>query len=463
MSGERLEQLLKAVAFTPTPAQLVLLRFLLFGERGRAPGLKLPAPRPETLLLAGRASGKTSLAVLAGLFTALQNPGAEVLLVGPSLDVGQDVLMKRAREYARCLEPLIVPRAEDALRTGSTRGRLEFRNGATLTVLPCLERAVRGRAPLLAVLDECAQFAEVSSNGAALSDILGALRSRMRAQYGDAHRIVMLTTPRRPAGLVYEMATNPPEHLAVVTASTMIMRPNLSRRQLAKGLAPAEFAREIEAQFTADDDSIIDLEALASCSRPEGELPAPASAPVIGVDLATRRDMTGIAVVSEGAGANELVVHALRRLRVARDLSNLVPLLRELQGRWGPYEIIFDQWSGDAVKALLALHGIDITIAPWTSANRDAAFAALGAAVTAGTVVLPRSPELRQEVAALRTTWTRTGLRRIEAQNSARTGGSHGDLLSALLLCVSRFREHGAFRFRTFDDEEADKWAPVAF
>lgn len=98
------------------------------------------------LWLASRQAGKSSVASILGLWTALYNPGSLVLMVSPSLPQSQELFRKSVQGYRDLGQPVGVE-AASALR-------LEMSNGSRIVALPGSSTTTVGYTSDLVLLDE---------------------------------------------------------------------------------------------------------------------------------------------------------------------------------------------------------------------------------------------------------------------------------------------------------------------
>lgn len=429
-----LGKFLDAVGFTPTPPQFDLLAWLVAPVGWRpVSGLRLPVVKPCSLVLAGRAGGKSTLGALAAMFRATYERGLEVVFCSPTVETTASVLMAATRRFAAPLRPLFMPHAIDFLAEGSRQSRLLWRNGSSVAFLPNRERSIRGRGPRLLVCDEVGEWPETSADGASLREFLDAVTPRQVAQHGiGGYRVLLLGTPKRPVGALHDLATAPPAGTNVVMLSTHTLRPDIKPAAF-RHLPRAVYRREICCEFNDAQDAFISLDALAACER--ADLPPPYGAPVLAADAGFRRHASGFAVLSKDTARDVVVVHRLLRKRLGRDIPAFCRTICELNREWHCGTVLLDQFNAEALGHVLRTqYGITPREIPWTGSNRDAAFDTLAARVESERIMLPASKELRGEIASIRTRFTKTGVRHLESS----TAESHGDLLAALLLGLVR-------------------------
>jgi hypothetical protein len=141
------------------------------------------------LYLASRQSGKSSVAAIKALHTAMYTPRSLVLLVSPSLPQSQEIFRKCLTAYRDLGRPEGVA-AESALR-------LELGNGSRIISLPGSEKTNVGYSADLLVIDEAARTQ---------SPLVEGMLPTVAVTEGA---IVALTTPAGARGWFYELWTRP--------------------------------------------------------------------------------------------------------------------------------------------------------------------------------------------------------------------------------------------------------------
>ena len=141
------------------------------------------------LYLASRQSGKSSVAAIKSLHTAMYTPRSLVLLVSPSLPQSQEIFRKCLTSYRDLGRPEGVA-AESALR-------LELGNGSRIISLPGSEKTNVGYSADLLVIDEAARTP---------SELVEGMLPTVAVTGGS---IIALTTPAGARGWFYELWTRP--------------------------------------------------------------------------------------------------------------------------------------------------------------------------------------------------------------------------------------------------------------
>jgi Terminase large subunit, T4likevirus-type, N-terminal len=136
-------------------------------------------------LLCCRQSGKTTVAAALALATALQQPGALVLILSPSLRQSQESFHRVASLYRSMARP-VPTEAASALR-------LTLVNGARIISLPGTEATIRGYSGVtLLVIDEAARVTD---------DLYHAVSPMLAVSQG---KMLALSTPYGRRGWFYQ-------------------------------------------------------------------------------------------------------------------------------------------------------------------------------------------------------------------------------------------------------------------
>jgi len=140
---------------------------------------------PRILLNCSRQSGKSTIAGLISVHTAIYQPGSLVLLLSPSLRQSGELFRKAHDTHAALTDPVAIT-AESALR-------LELSNGSRIVSLPGKETTVRGYSGVrLLVVDEAARVSD---------ELYYSVRPMLAVSNG---RLIALSTPFGTRGWWYE-------------------------------------------------------------------------------------------------------------------------------------------------------------------------------------------------------------------------------------------------------------------
>lgn len=202
---------------------------------------KLLREQPRrALLLCSRQSGKSTVAKLLALSTAIYSAPSLVIVVSPSQRQSAEML-RGIISYHSQLEGAPKLSAESALRA-------ELENGSRILALPGTERTIRGYAAAdMIVIDEAARVED---------ELLAAVRPMMATTEGGG-RLIALTTPAGKRGFFYEAWTGDETWTRVrVTADEC---PRISKEFLdeeLRELGAQRFSEEYGLQFLDPDEAV---------------------------------------------------------------------------------------------------------------------------------------------------------------------------------------------------------------
>lgn len=179
-----------------------------------------------------RQSGKSLVAALLALHTAIYKPGSLTLLLSPSLRQSQELFKKVAGLYREVAEA-VPAEAESALR-------VELTNGSRIISLPGREQSVRGYSAVdLLVVDEAARVSD---------DLYYSIRPMLAVSGG---RLVLLSTPYGKRGVFWQTWSDNGDGWLLLRATAEDC-PRISGEFLAEeraALGDWWFAQEYEAAF----------------------------------------------------------------------------------------------------------------------------------------------------------------------------------------------------------------------
>jgi hypothetical protein len=198
----------------------------------------LAGTAPRCLWNASRQSGKSTIAALLGLHTALVRPSALVLMVSPSLRQSSE-LFRKCLSFYRVLERPIPAQAESSLR-------LELDNGSRIISLPGSEATIRGFSNVaLLLLDEAARIDD---------GLYAALRPMLAVSQG---RLVALSTPWGRRGWWFEAWTGSEDWQRIEVPATRCPRISAAFLEEERRTLPAYwFEQEYLCQFGETSDQL---------------------------------------------------------------------------------------------------------------------------------------------------------------------------------------------------------------
>jgi hypothetical protein len=187
--------------------------------------------RPHrSLMLCPRQTGKSTVAQLTALWTALYEPQSLVVIVSPSDRQSTEMLDVIAR-YHSALDAAPLDR--------KNMHRMEFANGSKVIALPGTERTIRGIAAVhLIVIDEAARIDDA---------LIAAVFPFLATTNGS---LICLTTPKGRRGFFFEQWTGTEQWTR--TKITVDECPRISKAFLdeqMRKLGPVEFSEEYGLEF----------------------------------------------------------------------------------------------------------------------------------------------------------------------------------------------------------------------
>ncbi len=431
---------------------------VLFGEVDTVP----PAARRVRVLLLGRISGKTLLSAAFALFTMATadvsqcGPGdlPVALVIAPTKKLA-GLAVRAGLELAR-RSPRLRKRIERETSEGFVLRRRDNRLVAFEAAAASRGGAAgRGVTILVAIFDEGEFF--LSDEGGAFvindRDIFAAIAPRARC-------MVMISTPWPTPSLMSEMHQqnwqNPTTALAA-KAPTLVMRDDDETIAVVvdaeRQRDPANAAREFDCDDSALSGGGLFFDALAISACVDARRPLVVGAPVgarvkAAGDLSATRDPSTLAVVATLISAPtastapaSMHSHVLELLELRPEkgkplkMSETIATFAQAIKRHGINAFTADGWGREAAREFATPHGIGIEAAPEGREAKTASYITLRTLIGEGRITLPPHPRLIQQLRAVTSKPAAGGGLII---SSPRRAGSHGDLVSALVLaCAS--------------------------
>jgi hypothetical protein len=411
----------------------------------------------------GRRSGKTTLAALVALWDtclrdldALVRPGERRHAVAVATNLRQARLFVRAALSVVERSPLLAEMVEAV-----TEDEIHFTKGTALSAFPCTSRGARGWPISTLLMDECAHFLSDTEGPQVADRVFGSLVPST-AQFGDAARVIVASTPFGSSGLfadLFQRASSGELPDAVAKrATTAEVNPTVSAAFLARERArdPEGFRGEYEAEFVGSGAAYLDPDRITDAVERQGELlPEQARGWVAGLDPAFSSDPFGLALVGRDfADPQRLVLGCARAWKPARRRSGSFEERRAVEDavlsevaevcRRYRATVVTDQYAAPAVVERLRRAGLSVRTEPMTASSKTAAFRELRARLYAAGLQLYEEPTLIAELRRLRSRHTAGQASVI----NPRVGGSHGDLAQALALAVWEQGRGGSFSAR---------------
>jgi hypothetical protein len=201
-----------------------------FGMEPTSYQVALLSDQRSTIFLKSRQVGATQAAAALAITTARSAAGRDAVIISPSLTQSKEVTTRARTGLYQLEEPLVQ----------DSTGLLRLRNGSRVISLPGNQRAVRGYAPALVVVDEASWV---------LDETYSAIRPLLAASHG---RLVCQSTPGAKVGWFYdlwqsELGDDWQRLEVTATAVPFIDRDFLARER--RELPPDVFAAEYMCTF----------------------------------------------------------------------------------------------------------------------------------------------------------------------------------------------------------------------
>jgi hypothetical protein len=400
----------------------------------------------------GRRSGKTTLAAVVGLWDCLLRPDLDALVrpgerrhaVAVSTNLRQARLFVRAALSIVERSPLLAEMIE-----GVSEDEITFANRTALSAFPCTSRGARGWPITTLLMDEAAFFLS-ETEGPQVAERVFASLAPSTAQFGDAARIIVSSTPFGQdgffAGIYQRAVAGELEDAAAHHGTTAEMNASIEPIFLAREQArdPETFRSEYEAEFVGGGAAFLDPDRIDEAVADRGELlPGQGLAWVAGLDPAFSSDPFGLALVARDRhDPQRLVLGLAQAWKPSRRRPGSFEERREIEDavlvevaetcRLYNARVVTDQYAAPAIVHRLRRAGLSVKTEPMTATTKTAAFGELRARLNTGTLELYEAPTLVAELRRLRTRYSAGSASVV----NPRVGGSHGDMAQALALAV---------------------------
>lgn len=213
----------------------------------------LESPSDRRLLLTSRQIGKSTVAAVGGLYDALIEPGALVLIVSPSERQSLEIFRKITGMY-RALGLPVAPESERKMG-------LELLNGSRIEALPGSEKTIRGfSAPRRVIVDEASRVEDETFAGVL----------PMLATSGGS--LDLLSTPAGSRGFFFDAYETGEWASWRVPATDVPHRiPPAFLREMRRTMDARVFAQEFMCEFLDVDDQVFSGDLIDAASGHEVE------------------------------------------------------------------------------------------------------------------------------------------------------------------------------------------------
>jgi hypothetical protein len=319
----------------------------------------------EAYVVAGRRSGKSTMAALLAVYEALfggwagrLSRGEKPVIVVVSVDKAQAGIVKG---YCEAFLRLNAGLRSQIKRV--TAEQIELKNGLTLLVKTCSWRSIRGYTMVAAVLEETSFWRYEAESANRDVEVLRAIRPALATTGGP---LISISSPYARSGLMYEAWK---EHWGkageklVWQAATRVMNPTLPAEIIEQALVEDREAAlsEWEAEWRADISSYIERELVDSLLIPGRYV----LAPVAGMQYKGFADPSGgsgqdsfaVAVAHKGE-AGQVVLDFITEKRPPFSPETIVGEFAEVLRGYGISRISGDLYAGSWPAEAFAKHGI---------------------------------------------------------------------------------------------------------
>jgi helicase-like protein len=197
-------------------------------------------------LLCCRQAGKSTVASLIAMHTAVHQPESLSVIIAPTLRQAGETFRKADTFAAK----LGLQRVEDSAST------LTLKNDARIVVVPGTEASRGFSAPRLVILDEASRLPD---------DVVNAVRPML----ASGGRFLMLSTPRGRRGAFHAAAQSPDWTFVSVRADQLPARFSPSfLEQERRAMGARTYGQEYENQFNETEVALFNYDELAKCIDP---------------------------------------------------------------------------------------------------------------------------------------------------------------------------------------------------
>jgi hypothetical protein len=297
------------------------------------------------------------------------------------------------------------------------------------------------------VLDEAPRMASQEEGVRNLEDSIAATRGRIL----PGASTLLVGSPWQPFGYCYELYTKhlgaPDPRVLVVCAPGPAMNPGYwtpERCEEVKREDPASYEANVLARFTDAESSVFASEVLDRCMRKDTAPlpPDPNHSYVAAMDPATRSNHWTLVVATRGpcwdGKVRDRVVLTKSWKRSAKENLDADQIFREMSQILKPYRVTMvrtDQWASDVLASVARKYDLAIFDETITASKNVEMTERLRIRLADDDVELNGDLKLREELLRVRKHVTRSGY---SVSSPILADGSHGDLASALKLCLSQ-------------------------
>jgi hypothetical protein len=335
----------------------------------------------EFIAICGRGSGKSRIVALLACFFASREyrtaPGEFIYIGVFAPDRKQAAITHRyivgLLKSVAALTSLIIRESRDSV---------ELSNRVIIEVITASTAAPRGRAYVLAIIEECA-FLPVDQSANPDVELVRAITPALARVPGSL--LALVSSPYARRGVLFskwkQHHNAPADDVLLVQAATATLNPTFDMRAIARALTddPASASAEYLAEFRTDVAAYVDRDALEACIVPgRHELP-----PVSTIAYDAVVDPSGgssdsftVAIGHRETrdGQTIAVLDALRERRPPFSPADVVREYAQLLKTYGITTVRGDKYAGEFPRELFREHGVsyDLLDHPKSSLYVDA-------------------------------------------------------------------------------------------
>ncbi len=368
----------------------------------------------ELWVIGGRRGGKNSIASLiiahaASLFDGKRRQLAGITL--PALRRGERAtifLLAKDRDQSRIALDYVRPFFQDipelaAMVVRETRDGFELANGCDIVIVTNDFKGIRGRAVLIAVLDEVAFYKDETS-ASPDTELYVAIKPGMLI-LKDQAMVIGISTPHKKAGLLWakyqECFGRDDPNVLVVKATSMQLNPTLDAEYIAGEIAanPDLNRAEYLCEWRTDISSFVIPEIVDAAIMRGKQVLAPAGeAYVEFVDVSGGvNDAHAIAIAFRDNATAHAVLACAREVKSA-DTEAVVSEFAAILKSYGLTYVYGDRYGAQWVVDAFKRHGIDLRKSPH---DRSGIYLSALPAMNSGQVRLLDLPRIRSQLLAL--------------------------------------------------------------
>lgn len=368
----------------------------------------------ELWVVGGRRGGKDSLASLiiahaAALFDGKRREIAGITL--PALRRGERATvfcLAKDRDQSRIALDYVRPFFQDipelaAMVVRETRDGFELANGCDIIIGTNDFKGIRGRAVLIAVLDEVAFYKDETS-ASPDTELYAALKPGMLT-LKDQAMLIGISSPHKKSGLLWtkyhECFGRDDPNVLVVKATSMQLNPTLDAEYIAGEIAanPDLNRAEYLCEWRTDLSSFVVPEIVDAAIMRGKQVLAPAGEAYVGyVDVSGGvNDAHAIAIAFKDNVTAHAILACAREVKSA-DTEAVVSEFAAILKSYGLTNVYGDRYGAQWVVDAFRRHGVDLRKSPH---DRSGIYLNVLPALNAGQVRLLDLPRIRSQLLAL--------------------------------------------------------------